>query len=176
MRYTTIIDISEYSFYRNENCRLLYLHLCLKAGYHDHDRDLVMVSLRQLERQLGMTLSAIRFAVAQLESAGLLTRNGNIWTVKKWIAEQPISSRPKNKKQEESIQRAALREQEREAEERRMEIERAKRENLRQQGKTQFMLYYEEMQQRAQNGDAAASAIVERRKKDYEQAKQAMGQ
>lgn len=89
MRYTTLIDISELpDVYRNKNARLLYMHMVLKSGYHDHDRDLLDKSLRILASEAGLTLSATRHAVAQLEAAGLLKKEQGNWRVKKWIIQE----------------------------------------------------------------------------------------
>ena len=64
MRYTTIIDISEIPrLYNNNNAVRLYLHFALKCGYHDHDRDMITVSIRQLSRTLHMTIAATRHAL-----------------------------------------------------------------------------------------------------------------
>lgn len=94
MRYTTIIDISEFpAIYRNRNARLLYIHMALKAGYHDYDRDLLTTSIRSLSSQTGLTVSAVRHALLQLESCQLLTRDGLAWRVKKFVLEEKPSSR-----------------------------------------------------------------------------------
>lgn len=107
MRYTTVIDISEISeIYKNPTARLLYLHMSLKAGYHDADRDLVRQSIRRLSADVGVTVSATRHALRQLERAGLLTREGDLWRVKKWVEEQQITTRAKTKREmQEQIQR-----------------------------------------------------------------------
>lgn len=98
MRYTTIIDITELeSVYRNVNCRLLYLHMCLKSGYHDTDRDQLHASLRNLAAATGLTLSATRHAISKLIAANLLSRTGDTWQVLKWVQSDPISSRPKSR-------------------------------------------------------------------------------
>ena len=77
MRYTTIIDITELpSIYRNHNARLVYLHLVLKCGYHDTDRDLTDTSIRQLSAAVGLTIAATRHALLQLQAVGLLSREG----------------------------------------------------------------------------------------------------
>lgn len=91
MRYTTVIDISELpDVYRNVNARLLYLHIALKSGYHDDDRDQITTSVRRAAADTGMTLSAARHALAVLEAHGLLDRTGERWRVKKWVvAELP---------------------------------------------------------------------------------------
>lgn len=107
MRYTTVIDISEISeIYKNPTARLLYLHMSLKAGYHDADRDLVRLSIRRLSADVGVTVSATRHALHQLERVGLLTREGELWRVKKWVEEQQITTRAKTKREmQEQIQR-----------------------------------------------------------------------
>lgn len=89
MRYTTLIDISEQpALYRNKNARLIYLHMVLKAGYHDNDRDILDKSFRTLASEVGLTLSATRHALAQLEAAGLLKKEQGSWRVKKWIVQE----------------------------------------------------------------------------------------
>lgn len=107
MRYTTVIDISEITeIYKNPTARLLYLHMSLKAGYHDADRDLVRLSIRRLSADVGVTVSATRHALHQLERVGLLTREGDLWRVKKWVEEQQITTRAKTKREmQEQIQR-----------------------------------------------------------------------
>lgn len=107
MRYTTVIDISEMSeVYRNTTARLIYIHMCLKAGYHDTDRDLVRLSIRRVSADVGVTVSATRHALRLLERVGLLTREGELWRVKKWVEEQQITTRAKTKREmQEQIQR-----------------------------------------------------------------------
>lgn len=107
MRYTTVIDITEISeVYKNSTARLIYIHMCLKAGYHDADRDLVRLSIRRLSADVGVTVSATRHALRLLERVGLLTREGELWRVKKWVEEQQITTRAKTKREmQEQIQR-----------------------------------------------------------------------
>ena len=97
MRYTTLIDISEYRQYQNINMRLVYLHLVLKAGYHDKDRDVAAVSIRQLAASVGITVAATRHALQQLETLQLVRREGDKLRVTKWVAQETITSRPKAK-------------------------------------------------------------------------------
>lgn len=169
MRYTTLIDISEIPIiYRNQNTRLVYLHLALKAGYHDNDRDLTDISLRRLAGEVGLTLSATRHALAILQKFQLIAKDGTLWRVKKFVLEQPITTRPKSEKKRkeqeaEQMKKAAeIEQKEREQEERRKEKE------LRKSGKTSFMVYYEEMEAAAAQGDPVALDIVRRNKKFYE--------
>ena len=94
MRYTTVIDITDYrQVYKSVNCRLVYLHLALKSGYHDDDRDIVDVSIRTLAMRVGITVSAARHALAMLEKSGLLTRRGGVMIVKKWCEQKPVTKR-----------------------------------------------------------------------------------
>lgn len=100
MRYTTLIDISELpQIYRNQNARLVYMHLALKSGYHDADRDMIRISIRSLAQDVGLTVSAIRHALTVLEKAKLITRDEDKWRVLKWIVETPPTPRrqPKDK-------------------------------------------------------------------------------
>lgn len=89
MRYTTIVDISGMRCYTNKTARLLYLHLCLRAGYHTEDQDQVRCGLRPLAAELGVTFSALRCALAALRADGLVsyTEDGAL-LVKKFV--QPV--------------------------------------------------------------------------------------
>ena len=109
MRYTTVIDLTELpSVYRNRNARLLYLHLCLKCGFHDDDRDLIVTSLRRLSADVGLTLSATRFAIRQLEANDLVTREGDRWRVRKWLMTPEITKRAAKKRHQEAEADASL--------------------------------------------------------------------
>lgn len=169
MRYTTIIDISELPrIYQNINARLVYLHLVLKSGYHDDDRDLVHMSLRRIAAETGLSLSAIRHAVSVLEKSGLLSRQGEMWMVKKWIIEQKVSTRARTARQQKAIEIEAVRRIENEKREREAEIQRLRREALAAQGKTQFMLYVERLQKQAAAGDMEAAEALKRHQKAYD--------
>lgn len=101
MRYTTVIDISDMpEVYRNQAARLLYIHMALCAGYHDDDRDLVRQSLRVMGVRAGLTLSAVRHALGLLQRAGLVSREGEAWRVKKWFVDTPPTPRrqPKDRR------------------------------------------------------------------------------
>lgn len=88
MRYTTIIDISEFpQVYRNHNARLVYLHMALKSGYHAEDKDKLKSSVRRIALAVGLTVSATRHALAQLEREKLITKTDSGWMVKKWVVE-----------------------------------------------------------------------------------------
>lgn len=169
MRYTTLIDISEIPIiYRNQNTRLVYLHLALKSGYHDNDRDLCDISIRRLALEVGLSVSATRHALAILQKFQLIDKSGTLWKVKKFVYDQPITSRPKSEKKRkeqeaEQLRKAAeIEQKQREDEEKRKEIE------LRKNGKTSFMLYFEEMQAKAAQGDTDALDIVRKNQKFYD--------
>lgn len=175
MRYTTVIDLSENpSLYRSPTIRLVYLHLALKSGYHDHDRDLVNISIRRLAADTGLTVSAVRCALSRLEAANLISKQGPLWYVKKWVVEAPITSRPRTVRQQKAIEARAIEEQQREERQRRQAIEEQKRQNLRAQGKTSFMLWYEDLMQKAEAGDQEAQQQVKRHAETYERHKQSI--
>lgn len=94
MRYTTVIDISDMpEVYRNQAARLLYIHMALAAGYHDEDRDQIRQSLRVMAARAGLTLSAVRHALGLLQRAGLVSKDGDAWKVKKWFVDTPPTPR-----------------------------------------------------------------------------------
>lgn len=172
MRYTPIIDITENKIlYQNINVRLVYLHLVLKSGYHDYNRDMISISLRKLSTEVGISLGAVRHALEILTKAKMIYKKDNVFHVRKWIVEQKITSRATSKRQEQAI----LNQKEREKENKEREIEYQERQKrvdeLRKQGKTEYMLYYENMMKKAQNGDLYALKIVERNKSIYEEHK-----
>lgn len=167
MRYTTLIDISELpSVYRNINARLLYLHMALRAGYHDDDRDVLDTSIRILAAQTGLTISAVRHALHVLEGAQLIRKEGSAWIIKKWLPMHTTSPRPRaTQNQLDAAQdEAKLRARQ----ERKEELERLRREEVKAAGKTEFMLYYEGLQEKAQAGDPEAIKLVARHRATYE--------
>lgn len=99
MRYTTIIDITDMpGTYRNKNARLVYLHMALRSGYHDSDRDMIDISIRSLAMAVGLSVSATRHALACLERDKLISRDGTHWRILKWVvAELPTPRRQPKK-------------------------------------------------------------------------------
>lgn len=146
MRYTTIIDVSEIPrVYANSNAVRVYLHLCLRCGYHDGDRDIITLSIRRLSYDLGLTLSATRHALKLLLDQGLLQYNGgSTWTVIKWVTKKAIGTRAKSEAEQQLRDRRELENQEREERHRQQAAEDRKRESMRKQGKTSFTEYYEQ--------------------------------
>lgn len=154
--------------YRNANTRLVYLHLCLRSGYHDADRDLLKIPIRRLADDIGITLSAARNAISMLTQYGLLSYENGVFCVKKFVVSEMITKRATSKKQE---QARAKREQEQRAQvQREIEYEdNARRiDELHRIGKTPFMVYYESLQAKAAQGDADALASLKRHKSTYE--------
>lgn len=163
MRYTTIIDITEYpAIYANHNTRLVYLHMALRSGYHDDDRDILNMSIRQLAMAVGLSVSATRHALRVLEKAGLLTHVGGVWKVKKWIIQETITPRLKTRRQEQAISAAAERAREAEKREREKQIEELRRQQLHAQGTDEFIIYHDSLKERAAAGDAAAISQLKR--------------
>lgn len=108
MRYTTIIDIRELpAIYRNVNARLVYLHMVLASGYHDNDRDQTEISIRRISYETNLTISAVRHALGCLERAGLISRTGITWTVKKFVLESTITPRVRSEKKRREAENAA---------------------------------------------------------------------
>lgn len=146
MRYTTIIDVSEIPrVYANTNAVRVYLHLCLRCGYHDGDRDIITLSIRRLSYDLGLTLSATRHALKLLLDQGLLQYNGgSTWTVTKWVTKKAISTRAKTEAEQTARDRRESETQQLEERHRQRAAEDRKREAMRKQGKTSFTEYYEQ--------------------------------
>lgn len=168
MRYTTLIDISESKdLYRNPNVRLVYLHLVLKSGYHDNDRDICTTSIRNLAAATGLTIAATRHALKQLTKAKLVERINTAYKVKKWVQADKPMPRPSGPRKGKADAAQAAREHEEQAINR--ERERQQRQQLRQRGKTEFMLYFESLQKRAANGDLDAQIQVQKRQAMYDE-------
>lgn len=158
MRYTTIIDISEYrDLYRNVNVRLVYLHLVLKSGYHDHDRDQVRISYRSLAADSGLTLSQVRHAIKILIKWHMLIRKDNTWTVRKWCQEQTITTRAKSSKEakKRAQEQAVVAERERQ---RAMDEENKKRRDAEAGERDNYIEFVRKQQQLAAAGDMDAIA------------------
>lgn len=168
MRYTTIIDISEYpTLYRSDAVRLVYLHLVLKAGYHDSDRDLCGLSLRRIVQETGLTLSSVRCAIKRLMAAQLLERQGTLWKVKKYLLDQPITPRAKTEAQAKRRQAEDIQEQINQEHRREIALQDERRKRLRQQGKTSFMVFYEDQQAKAAKGDPQAAEFIKNNEETY---------
>lgn len=173
MRYTTIIDIREFPrIYRNDNAKLVYLHLVLISGYHNEDRDQTNVSIRQIAYDTGLTISAVRHALNVLQTAGLLSRSGITWSVKKFVLEKTITPRIKSEKKRqavENLERERMIQAEKEArekEEKRRVIEAKKA------GKNPLFEMVKELMVKAENGDREAAESLARYKSIVQQIKQ----
>lgn len=173
MRYTTIIDISEYrDLYRNIHVRLVYLHMCLKAGYHDSDRDWVKVSVRSLAADVGISVGAVRHALQQLVKYKLIAPKSGLYYVRKFIVEQPITARAATAKQAKQQRSVQARADEQQQLDKQLDQQRRQRKQLEQQGKSPWMAYYEYKQQQAAAGDQEAAQWVAANKAEYERQRQ----
>ena len=161
MRYTTIIDLREQrTLYRSSAIRLVYLHLVLISGYHDEDRDLADISIRNLARETGLSISATRCALTRLQDAQLVTRQGTLWAVKKFIIETPITPRAKTVKQAKKAEIAAIDAQAHDERERARAREAQERAKFAAMGKTPWMAYFDDLRFKAAQGDQDAKAFV----------------
>lgn len=172
MRYTTIIDITDFpQVYRNLNARLVYLHLCLKAGYRDDDRDLVRCSLRTLEEDVGISFAAARAAVRCLLKYRLIEPQGNLYKVRKWVELAPISTRAKTVKEAKIMASRELEEKElkeRHAAQRKEERERAARDAQNEKENHTSYTRHMEIQIAAYiGGDGSKADIIRRGYKFY---------
>lgn len=168
MRYTTLIDLTEWpNLYKSSSVRLVYMHLCLIAGYHDHDRDLTGISLRRLAQDTGLTVSATRCALTRLMSYALIERAGPLIRVKKYVLEEPITTRAKTSKQAKAAAAKNLEDQERAARQKQQQHEDQQRAALRASGKTSYMVWYEEQQLLAAQGNPDAIRNVQTGKATY---------
>lgn len=175
MRYTTIIDLSEYtSLYRNHNVRLVYLHMVLRSGWHDEDRDILDLSIRGLAQGAGLSVSSVRNALKQLEKSHLIVRQGNVWSVRKWVLQETPTPRARSSKEKKQRDVAQLRSMEQEQRDQERARERAYHEQLASQGKTTFMLYYEDLLKQAEQGDVEAQQAIRRHRAMYEEQKKTM--
>lgn len=169
MRYTTIIDISEYpQLYRSASVRLVYLHLVLKSGYHDDDRDLCGVSVRRLANDCGLTVAATRHALALLEKYAMIKRQGSMLLIRKWVVEKAITPRARTQAQARQKEARELEEIDRARRDKQLRAEEKRREDLRASGKTPFMVYYEGLLVKAKEGDPEAIRLVEVHKNTYQ--------
>lgn len=169
MRYTTVIDISEFrDLYENHNIRVLYLHMALKCGYRDDDRDMLPMSIRTLAGQVGISLSACRHALRQLQKHHLITRQGDTWIVTKWVLEKNISPRAKSKREEQLIERRAERERQQAERERQAELLQIQRRQDYASGKSSWMIYFERRLAKAQAGSAEDAAWCQANRANYE--------
>ena len=158
MRYTTVIDISEIpEIYRNKNVCRLYFHLCLKAGYHDDDRDIIRLSVRGMSYETGLSLSATRNAIVQLLKYGLLEKTSGILKVRKFVVEMPISKRARTRKEIDpgkAVQKA---------------LQEETQDRMRAGEKTSWMKLYEYKMKAAKAGDKAAQQFVKDHAQQYKE-------
>lgn len=167
MRYTTIIDITEFrQAYANINVRLVYLHLVLISGYEDKDRDFADISLRYLAQDVGITLSALRHALKVLSALSLISIQDGRIKVTKWLPDKTITKRPRNAR-ERADQSLIIERQEQQIREYKEKIERQQAQELeRQTGKTAIERHIDKLKIAAANGDEEATAALRNYKRN----------
>lgn len=69
MRYTKIVDIRDLDIYKNQNIRLVYLHLCLMSDSRTNE---VVLSRSLACDRIGVTAAAYRHALEQLAKCSLI--------------------------------------------------------------------------------------------------------
>lgn len=166
MRYTTIIDITEQpEIYRNLAARLLYLHLVLKSGYHDDDRDMISTSIRRISADTGISVSAARHALRLLEASGLVNRKGPRWSVVKWVMTKEITARPKQGARSRVAEAASERERQQRA------LELTYRKKSQEDFERDLVITYEKFLAAERDGTigAAGRGFLARNKEQYEQ-------
>ena len=140
MRYTTIIDIREApTLYRNANTRLIYLELVLGSSYQQDTKDRYQGSFRTLAARAGVTISAVRNSLKQLQALGMVSPIEGGWIVKKWIEQPAIIPRRQRPKPEQPISLS----EDQKASAEQLNHERWL-EKLRQQGIDEFIFRFEE--------------------------------
>lgn len=172
MRYTTIIDIRELpAIYRNVNARLVYLHMVLASGYHDNDRDQTEMSIRRISYETNLTISAVRHALSCLERAGLISRTGITWTVKKFVLESSITPRIRSEKKKREIENLEREKMIQEETARRELEEKQKVIRLKKAGKNPLFEMVKDLMRRAANGDQEAAESLQLYKSTVEKIK-----
>lgn len=164
MRYTTIIDITDIpQVYSNINATRVYLHLCLTCGFTADDMDTIRISYRQLAAQLRITLSAVRHSLNLLIRYHLITIEGNLITVRKYLPKAEYKDRPKTQQEFKDEQyRKKVKEQfEKSMEENRLYEENKEKEEQERIARIRaFCTHYREMEQKAEQGDLEAQQYI----------------
>lgn len=167
MRYTTVIDVTEIpQVWGSPNVTRIYLYMVLKCGYHDEDRDMISVSIRNLAWRTGLTVSATRHALGVLQSYHLIERSGLRWRVVKWLEDAVISKRKTRKeKTSEMVQQERIKAIDKIDEERRSAAERDQ--ELSSQGLSQLILTYEDFYMKAGKGSSVAAQYIKVQRQNY---------
>lgn len=164
MRYTTIIDITDIpQVYNNINATRLYLHLSLTCGFTADDMDTIRISYRQLASQLNITLSAVRHSLNLLIRYHLITIEGNIITVRKYLPKAEYKDRPKTQQEfkDQEYRKKVKAEFEIAMEENKhYEQNKEKEEQERIARIRAFCTHYREMEQKAEQGDLEAQQFI----------------
>lgn len=172
MRYTTIIDVTETPIWSNINALRLYYWACMKCGYHDNDRDILRVSLRDMSHRLNMSLSAVRHSLKVLQAASLIIPvQESTYRVVKWIDNQEISKRKSKRElqlQVESMTREQQRQQQEQYELEQKKIIEKQRKQRQQRGESVLDMRIRNARQAVAAGDEYAKETLRKLLKQKE--------
>lgn len=172
MRYTTIIDVTETPIWSNINALRLYYWACMKCGYHDNDRDILQISIRNLSYRLDMTISAVRHSLKVLQAASLIIPvQESTYRVIKWVDNQEISKRKSKRElqlQVESMTREQQRQQQEQQEQEHKKIIEKERKQRQQRGESVLDMRIRNARQAAAAGDEYAKKLLIRLLKEKE--------
>lgn len=100
MRYTTVIDISEYPpLYNCLSARLIYFHLTLKAGWGERNQDYCRASIRSLQADLGLSFSAVRHGLNVLTKTAMIRKTNGGYLVRKFCTPTQPGQRAKTRRE-----------------------------------------------------------------------------
>lgn len=117
--------------------------------------------------EIGLSLGAVRHALKLLEKHKLIERQSNLWYVRKFVATQVITPRAKTERQQKRIEHLADARRQQEQLELQLEVEKQQRDRNWSQGKTNYMIYYEQQLKLAAAGNEKAQRIVRQGEATY---------
>lgn len=112
MRYTTVIDISEYPpLYNSLSARIIYFHLVLKSGWGEKNQDFCRASIRSLQADLNLSFSAVRHGLHVLVKTSMIKKVNGGYLVRKFCTPSQPGKRAKTRReaQIEETRRAEMR-------------------------------------------------------------------
>jgi len=100
MRYTTVIDISEYPpLYNCLSARIIYFHLVLKSGWGEKNQDFCRASIRSLQADLHLSFSAVRHGLDVLVKTAMIKKVEGGFMVRKFCAPTQAGTRAKTRRE-----------------------------------------------------------------------------
>lgn len=100
MRYTTVIDISEYPpLYNCLSARIIYFHLVLKSGWGEKNQDFCRASIRSLQADLHLSFSAVRHGLDVLVKTSMIRKVDGGFLVRKFCTPAQPGKRAKTRRE-----------------------------------------------------------------------------